>query len=193
MVVADQEVRSNSFQSRTPDSIIRSARASSFSKLRIASIVARVAPSASPNLARPRPRFAHTELRAAQILESPRWLPEDVVCHFPFPDGWGGRPRYLVQCASGENWKGKKATPKVALWEKLIDFTTKPLRGIAMPFALLEDEFRREANDDLLALLLNRHRLGALPQSGPGSWPDAMLRRDLNSWTQPRAIALPLA
>jgi hypothetical protein len=117
----------------------------------------------------------------------------DVVCHFPFPDGWGGRPLYLVQCASGENWKGKKATPKVALCEKLIDFTTKPRRGIAMPFALLEAEFRREANDDLLALLLDRHRIAALPSGGPGAWPDAALRADLNAWTRPRADALPRA
>lgn len=117
----------------------------------------------------------------------------DVVCHVPFPDGWGGRPLYLIQCASGENWKGKKATPKVALWEKLIDFTTKPLRGIAMPFALLEDEFRREANDDLLVLLLDRHRIGALPLGEPESWPEHPLRGELNAWTQPRADALPRA
>lgn len=117
----------------------------------------------------------------------------DVVCHLPFPDGWGGRPLYLIQCASGENWRGKKSTPKVTLWEKLIDFTTKPLRGIAMPFALLEHEFRREANDDLLALLLDRHRIGALPFGDPDTWPEAALSTDLNSWTQPRVTALPRA
>ena len=117
----------------------------------------------------------------------------DVVCHLPFADGWGGRPLYLVQCASGENWKGKKATPKVALWEKLIDFTTRPMRGLAMPFALLEDEFRREANDDLLALLLDRHRLVASSAGDPTTWPDAALRMELNAWTSPRAGALPRA
>jgi hypothetical protein len=117
----------------------------------------------------------------------------DVVCNLPFPDGWGGRPLYLVQCASGENWREKKATPKVALWEKLIDFTTKPMRGFAMPFALLEDEFRREANDDLLALFLDRHRLGALSAADPSTWPGPALRLDLNAWTRPRADALPRA
>jgi hypothetical protein len=117
----------------------------------------------------------------------------DVVCHLPFPDGWGGRPLYLIQCASGEDWKGKKATPKVKLWEKLIDFTTRPQRGLAMPFALLVDEFRREANDDELALLLDSHRLGALPTGGPNTWPVAALRVELNAWTQPRADALPRA
>ena len=81
----------------------------------------------------------------------------------------------------------------MALWEKLIDFTTKPRRGIAIPFALLEDEFRREANDDLLVLLLDRHRIGALPSGDPGTWPGAELRADLNAWTRPRADALPLA
>lgn len=114
----------------------------------------------------------------------------DVVCHFPFPDGWGGRPIFLVQCASGADWKDKKATPQIALWDKLIDFTTRPQRGMAMPFALLEKEFRREANDDLLALLLDRHRLSVPTTTMPNPWPVEPLRSDLNNWTQPRAELL---
>ena len=117
----------------------------------------------------------------------------DVVCHFPFPDGWGGRPLYLIQCASGANWKDKKHTPKVALWKKLIDFSTEPRRGIAMPFAILEEEFRRESNDDLFAFLLDRHRIGALPTGSPDNWPEFGLRAELNDWIRPRVDALPLA
>jgi hypothetical protein len=116
----------------------------------------------------------------------------DVVCHLPFPDTWGGRPVYFVQCASGEDWKEKRSTPNITLWEKLIDLTTKPRRGIAMPFALLEDEFRREATSDLLALVLDRHRLAA-PARRTRHWPSDDLRSALNTWTEPRAKALPRA
>ncbi len=77
----------------------------------------------------------------------------DVVCHVPFADGWAGRPLYYVQCASGENWKEKRSSPNLALWDKLLDLVTRPSRGIAIPFALLADQFRRDALcDDLCSL-----------------------------------------
>lgn len=115
----------------------------------------------------------------------------DIVCSLPFADGWSGRPIYLVQCASGQNWKEKRATPDVNLWSKLIDFTTSPQRGLAMPFALLEDQFRQAANYELLALFLDRHRLSAVPTSTPDSWPEDELRKNLIRWIEPRAESLP--
>ena len=67
----------------------------------------------------------------------------DVVCHLPFADRWSGRPLLYVQCASGENWRDKRCTPNLAMWDKLLDLATRPNRGISMPFALLADDFRR--------------------------------------------------
>lgn len=117
----------------------------------------------------------------------------DIVCLLPFQDNWGGRPVFFVQCASGENWKSKKASPIIATWEKLIDFTTKPRRGIAIPFTLSEDEFRREANDEGLALLLDRYRLCGPKNCKPKEWPEAKLRVKLNKWTQKKIKKLPKA
>jgi hypothetical protein len=88
-----------------------------------------------------------------------RWTDEnvkdgglDVVCHVGFTDRWSGRPLLFVQCASGENWRDKRATPSLDLWDKLLDVATRPRRAISIPFALLADEFRRAANYDALYL-----------------------------------------
>jgi hypothetical protein len=117
----------------------------------------------------------------------------DIVCHLPFPDRWSGRPLLYVQCASGEDWKDKRATPNLSLWQKLLDTATHPRRGIAIPFALLNDDFRRAANYDDLSLLLDRHRLCA-PQSGiEEDWLSPGLAADLNAWTGARITDLSLA
>ncbi len=114
----------------------------------------------------------------------------DVVAHLPFPDALSGRPLLYVQCASGENWKDKRSTPVLDLWDKLLDLATRPRRGISIPFALLADDFRRAANYDLLSLLLDRHRLSGPALSGKKVWLSPSLTRDLNSWTASRLPAL---
>ena len=114
----------------------------------------------------------------------------DVVCHFPFEDGWPGRPLLYVQCASGENWKEKRPTPNLALWTKLLDLATAPTRGIAIPFVLLADDFRKAANCDFLSLLLDRHRLSAPSPTAEKGWLSNELAKDLNKWTKGRLPAL---
>lgn len=129
-----------------------------------------------------------------------RWTEEDakdggldVVCHLGFADHWPGRPLLYVQCASGENWREKRATPNLALWGKLLDVATSPRRGISIPFALLEDEFRKAANYDKLYLVLDRHRLCVPRNDVEANWLPGDLVNDLNAWTQSRIEALPLA
>jgi hypothetical protein len=116
----------------------------------------------------------------------------DIVCSRAFTDGWGGRPLYLLQCASGGNWEGKLASPDLRIWDKLIDFTNQPLRGFAMPFALLKDEFRRSAGRDGMGLFLDRHRLMAPAFDDGTNWLTAPLTHDLLNWTRPRVERLPL-
>ena len=129
-----------------------------------------------------------------------RWTDEnvkdgglDVVCHFGFPDRWSGRPLLYVQCASGENWKEKRATPSLDLWDKLLDVATRPRRGICIPFALLADDFRRAANYDRLYLVLDRYRLCAPKSAIDANWLPRALVDDLNTWTKHRIDVLPLA
>jgi hypothetical protein len=114
----------------------------------------------------------------------------DVVCDRPFADGWAGRPIYLVQCASGEDWTDKRHTPNISQWTKLVDMATKPSKAISHPFVLLEDDFRRAANYDLLAMILDRHRLCRPGLESKPKWTSTELTKDLNAWTLSRLPAL---
>jgi hypothetical protein len=115
----------------------------------------------------------------------------DVVCCQPFPDGWGGRPICLVQCASGDDWDRKMHTPSLVKWAKLVDFTTYPSRGLSMPFAPMEEDFRFAACNDELTLLLDRHRLLAPCHRGERQWVSAKLATALNKWTRSRVKVFP--
>ena len=117
----------------------------------------------------------------------------DVVCHFAFADRWSGRPLLYVQCASGENWKEKRATPNLDLWDKLLDVATRPRHGISIPFTLLADDFRKAANFNGLSLLLDRHRLCAPKNDVDADWLPEELANELNKWTKSRIKVLPLA
>jgi len=116
----------------------------------------------------------------------------DLLIWKSFADGLGGRPVCLVQCASGENWVDKLHTPNVATWEKLIDFSTKPRRGMAMPFAPESDHFRRKANSDILMLLMDRHRVLFPGRDESQEFPSAALAARLIKWTGPRIALFPL-
>lgn len=134
---------------------------------------------------------------SANITAIPKWTAPcakdsglDIVAWIRYPDGWGGRPVCLIQCASGQGWKEKLCTPNLKTWKKLIDFSTCPLRGLAMPFAPDVDEFRLASNHDGLMLLLDRHRL--LCPAGNATWsPSAGLASDLVQWTAKRVAAFP--
>lgn len=109
----------------------------------------------------------------------------DVVCSRPFRDGRGGRPLFFIQCASGANWKQKLRSLDPLLWGRVIGFTTYPQCGVAMPFALAEDDFRR-VSAKVNGLLLDRHRI-ASPNSNSGSgWESRKLRLAIASWMKRR-------
>jgi hypothetical protein len=132
-----------------------------------------------------------------RVADVPKWTTErakdgglDVVCHLPFTDGRAGRPLFFVQCASGENWKEKRHTPNLKLWDKFLDLATEPRRGISHPFALLTDDFRRECNCDMLSLVLDRHRLSRPAKWVTKQWVSENLAKRLNTWTKSRLVAL---
>lgn len=104
-------------------------------------------------------------------------------------DPRGGRPICLVQCASGANWMDKIAEPTLSKWEKLIDFTTSPRRGLTMPFAPEQDIFRRRANSDDLMLLMDRPRL--LSSGPPTALPSFGLAANIVKWCTAAIAELP--
>ncbi len=115
----------------------------------------------------------------------------DLVAWAPFTDGWGGRPVLLIQCASGDDWTTKLHTPNLELWNKLVDFSVKPRRGLTMPFAPEEDEFRRQVNNGQVFLLLDRHRLLHPLRTAGSTLPTPALAGELIAWIEPRIAAFP--
>lgn len=113
----------------------------------------------------------------------------DLLCYRSFPDRRGGLPVFLVQCASGANWKSKLKTPDIRIWTKVITFSSDPKKAFSMPYALNEAEFNRNANI-VDGLLLDRHRLLA-PGFDKKNWISEVLAIELNTWTSSRIPALP--
>ncbi len=114
----------------------------------------------------------------------------DVVCSDPFYDGWGGRPLYFFQCASGANWVDKLHTPAPDTCRRVISFTTVPQKGFSMPFALLEDDFRRSAGR-VNGMFLDRFRLQSPSAYGDVNWASRPLATSIVKWMRPRVKKLP--
>ncbi len=84
---------------------------------------------------------------ASDLSEAPRQAPPwtdqrkkelgvDLLATRPFRDERPGVPFFLVQCASGKDWREKRGQPNLEQWEKLIDFSAKPRRGFAFALCL---------------------------------------------------------
>jgi hypothetical protein len=116
----------------------------------------------------------------------------DVVCSDPFYDGFGGCPLFFLQCASGLDWPNKLHTPDPEVWRKVIDFTTVPQRGFAMPFALDESEFQRRAGQ-VKGMMLDRFRLSSPAYDGEIGWVSSKLKRRILAWLTPKIKQLPFA
>jgi hypothetical protein len=113
----------------------------------------------------------------------------DLLCYRPFVDNRVGIPVYLMQCASGRDWKEKLKTPDITDWRKYIQFAARPGKAFATPFALLEEDFRRYCGK-LDGMLLDRSRLLAASNVND-KWVSRELRDRLNKWIHPRVSQLP--
>jgi hypothetical protein len=113
----------------------------------------------------------------------------DLVCQRAFPDSRLGRPVYLVQCASGDNWEEKQETPDLELWKKFFPFSQHPQRGFCLPFALEDDEFEKSVHR-VMGMLLDRHRLSGATH-GNSSWLSAGLKARIKAWVDERQALIP--
>jgi hypothetical protein len=131
-----------------------------------------------------------------------RWTSErandaelDLVCVRRMPDGRPGIPLYLVQCASGvtgsSEWKYKRRTPDLDVWEKIVDFAVRPKRGFATPFTFTEADFRHHCHA-VGGLFLDRYRLLA-PSATQTSWLSTGTAHSIRRWLRPRLKKLPNA
>jgi hypothetical protein len=109
----------------------------------------------------------------------------DLATYRTFRDGrGGGKPVYLVQCATGENWWEKLHTPELAVWNKIIHFVHAPAKAFATPFQIEDGEFVRRGVQ-VNGLLLDRLRLLSMgvPEA---EWLDEVLREELVGWLKAR-------
>lgn len=77
------------------------------------------------------------------------WVPNaakdgglDLVCYRSFDDGKEAQPTFLIQCASGANWRRKVTTPNGVSWKQYLDSAVIPSTAIAAPFVITDDEVR---------------------------------------------------
>ena len=77
------------------------------------------------------------------------WVPNaakdgglDLVCYRNFDDGKEALPTFLIQCASGANWRTKVATPSGNAWKTYLDSAVVPSTAIAAPFVITDEELR---------------------------------------------------
>jgi hypothetical protein len=114
----------------------------------------------------------------------------DVVLLRPFSDNRIGYPLYLVQCASGAKWEGKRNQPNLNAWRTFIDFAVMPKKALAIPFALRDEDFWWSSRH-MDGMLIDRMRL----LSGGRrklDWISGDIKRRVISWMAPRVKVLPL-
>ncbi len=113
----------------------------------------------------------------------------DILFYRPFKDNRVGIPVFLMQCASGKNWEGKRKTPDLDLWIKIIEFAATPTRAFAIPFAMVDSLFIRNCNI-VDGFLLDRYRILAATNYKK-KWISKSLKVRLVNWLKPRINALP--
>ena len=114
----------------------------------------------------------------------------DVVLSRPFSDNRIGFPVYLVQCASGAKWEGKRNEPNLNVWRTFIDFAVKPKKALAIPFALTDDDFWWSCRH-MDGMLIDRMRLLSGGRREP-NWVSHHVKRRVIDWMAPRVKVLPL-
>ena len=82
----------------------------------------------------------------------------DVVCYRFFDDNREALPVFLIQCASGNNWRKKIHTPNASEWSKLLNAAVSPGTGIAAPFVIDEKTLRIIASKGQV-IVIDRLRL----------------------------------
>ena len=79
---------------------------------------------------------------AADVLTgAEKDLGVDIAAVRRFPDGRASLPVIFAQCASGENWITKLATPDTSRWKQLLTLTHSPLKAFSLPFRLDDRDY----------------------------------------------------
>ncbi len=131
----------------------------------------------------------------ADICNLPLWdnynskeLGLDLLGYRNFSDGRQGNIVYLIQCASGADWKDKLKTPDLEVWRDLVSFAPFPKRAFASPF-LFDDETFKRNSIRVNGLLLDRARLFSASNYDE-DWLSEDLCDALSEWSSTRVSGL---
>lgn len=112
----------------------------------------------------------------------------DLVWYRSFPDNRTGLPVFLVQCASGANWRSKLKTPDLDVWGDMIRFAAKPKRAFSVPFSFLDNQFLQSCVLNQ-GVLLDRCRLLSASQHNT-HWMSQHLQERMVTWINHRINVL---
>jgi hypothetical protein len=112
----------------------------------------------------------------------------DIAAVRPFGDARSAFPIILGQCATGvTDWKSKASRPNLDRWSLAVQFSSKPMKLFAVPFALDAHSFW-EATVECAGLVLDRTRLCLkLPKVSDG------LAEQITEWLGQAKAQLPIA
>jgi hypothetical protein len=113
----------------------------------------------------------------------------DLVCFRNFSDNREALPVYLLQCASGSNWRSKVNTPSPDVWQKCLDAAVRPGTGIAAPFVIPDKKLKVSALQGQ-AIVLDRLRLLSGYYSDEAVIEDD-LKQEIITWMTPFILELP--
>lgn len=107
----------------------------------------------------------------------------DLLAYYSYGDPHASFPVLLVQCASGDNWQSKRHTPDLELWEKIVNFNSRPVRGLVMPFAFADAKTFRRDTLVVRGVFMDRNRLlGAFYRSSRQV--SGRLNKRLEAWVK---------
>lgn len=115
----------------------------------------------------------------------------DIVCYRQFEDEREALPTFLLQCASGKNWRDKIDTPNARRWQKYLNAAVRPSTGIVAPFVIEAGELRRAALDGQV-VVFDRLRMLSAARAAGTTLPRDLLA-ELLEWMGPRIEDLPRA
>lgn len=127
---------------------------------------------------------------ALHVTAKSKELGLDLLLYRDFSDESASFPVMMIQCASGKNWIKKRNTPDLAIWQKVVSFNARPMRGMTIPYAFVDsDAFRRGATS-VDGVFFDRCRLLA-PSENNGNWVSEKLDSDLRKFLKSRIVKVP--
>lgn len=116
----------------------------------------------------------------------------DVVSGWPSVDAATneGQPWVLVQCACGDNWKGKTGEPAPSEWHDLLAWNGPLMKAVALPWLRPDGwSITRVSRKFHSALVLTRERL---LRGCPDAHLDELAADDIREWCSSKIAALPM-